>query len=123
MAVRRIPAEIGGIPILVEAVTVAGDEETSRMPTRQQAAELFDRAQAVIESMAKSTAEMARKVAVDASRPDQVEVQFGLKFSTQAGIVFASAATEASLAVKIIYGRGASEDEGDENRRAEAVVA
>ena len=93
------------------------------MPTRQQTAELFDRAQAVIESMARSTAEMARKVALDASRPDQVEVQFGLKFSTQAGVVFASAATEASLAVKIVYGTGASQGEGDDNPRAEEAVA
>lgn len=121
MAVRRIPAEINGVSVLVEAVTVVGDEETSRLPSRQQAEELFEKAQAVIEGMAISTAAMARKVAANASRPDQVEIQFGLKFSTQAGIVFASAATEASLSVKIVYGREASQDEGsDDSREATA---
>ncbi|MDG4779393.1 CU044_2847 family protein [Micromonospora sp. WMMD961] len=111
MSVRRIPGEINGVPVLVEVVPI-GDEYTSTRPAQQKAEELFVKAQSVIEGMVASTAEMMRSAAYRAARPSQVEVQFGLKFSTQAGVIFASAASEASLNVKLVFGSvGVADDE------------
>ena len=107
---KAIPAEIGGIPISVEVVTAPGDEATSRIPRQDRAKELFERAEAVIEQMAESTSRIAKRVSSREARPEQIEIQFGIKFSSQAGIVFASAATEASLAVKIVYGGSAASE-------------
>ncbi|WP_433129911.1 CU044_2847 family protein [Micromonospora sp. CA-240977] len=112
MSVRRIPAEINGIPVLVEAVAV-GDEYTSAKPLQDRVEDLFGKAQRVIEATIVSTSQMVRATAFRAAHPDQVEIQFGLKFSTQAGVIFTSVASEASLAVKVIFGPFVAVDEED----------
>lgn len=41
-------------------------------------------------------------------RPAEIEIEFGLKFAAEAGVVLAKTATEAHLAVKLIW-RGTTE--------------
>ncbi|TDE33883.1 hypothetical protein E1295_37580 [Nonomuraea mesophila] len=109
-----IPAEIGGVPVLIEAVAGPGREPTSRGERRTELLEdMFARAQTVIESIALSAMDVRKKLASHVIPPDQVEVQFGVKFSTQGQIVIASAGMEASLAVKLIFNGPAIVDDDD----------
>lgn len=47
--------------------------------------------------------ETLRKTSARAARPDQLEVEFGLKFSAKDDVIGAGAAGEATLRVKIVY--------------------
>lgn len=103
---RGVPVatDVGGVPVLVETVAVPGTEPTAgRRGDPEQVRQMFARAQAVIEQMAVSAVELGERIAARARKPDQLEVQFGLKFSASGHVVLASAATEASLNVKIVY--------------------
>ncbi|MGK5678532.1 CU044_2847 family protein [Actinoplanes sp. URMC 104] len=67
--------------------------------------ELITDAQEVVVEVARAGARAARSIAATVGDAEQLEVQFGLKFSTEGKIIFASAGTEVSLNVKLIYGR------------------
>ncbi len=108
-----VESQIGGITVYVDAVTGPGTQKTSsRTEVAERLNDMFVRAQGVIEQMALEIIDMREKLASHAHRPDQLEIQFGVKFTTQGQIIFASAAAEASLAIKIIYGNGRP-DTGD----------
>lgn len=100
-----VPSEIGGIPVLVEALQVPGTEQTSRADgAAERLQDMFSRAQDVIEQITMSVMKSQERIAARFRRPDSVELEFGLKFTAQGQIVVASAATEASLSIKITYG-------------------
>ena len=101
---RLIPVRVGDIEIEVEAVPVTGTEATSGRATRAagNVLEAFSRAQDAIIEIARSTAQMIEKAGASA-RPDRVEVEFGLKFSTSGTVIMAGVAGEASLKVTLGY--------------------
>jgi hypothetical protein len=105
---RVIPVRVGGVEIEVEAVPVAGTEQTSGRVSKAagNVADAFGRAQETIIEVARSTAEMIDRAGA-AARPDRVEVEFGLKFSASGGVIMAGVAGEATLKVTLGYDVGA----------------
>ncbi|MEV1198832.1 CU044_2847 family protein [Microbispora rosea] len=98
----------------MEATVPPGTQPTSRSERRTELLhDMFLRAQAVVEQIAFSAIEIRHKLASKANPPNQVEVQFGVKFSTQGQIIVASASTEASLAIKLIFNGNITEDDED----------
>jgi hypothetical protein len=98
---------VGGLDLLVEVVTPPGSEQTSGRLDHagQKVVGGFDRAEAAIEAIATRLAGMLDKLAERAVQPDRVEVQFGLKFTAEGGILVAGSSVEASLQVTIGYDR------------------
>lgn len=109
---RAIPVRVGDIELLVETAPVAGSEPTSRLDAAvDRAGEAFTRAQGAIVEIATSTVESIRAATARAARPDQLEVEFGLKFSAKGDVIVAGAAGEATLKVKLVYQRTLDEPE------------
>lgn len=98
-----VETEVGGIPVLVEAVAGPGFQQTGSSKPVAKLQGMFTRAEAVIEQLALTAVRIGERVAAQSARPDEVEVQFGLKFSATGDIVIASAGAEASLGVKVVY--------------------
>ena len=95
---------VGNVELLVETVAVAGSEPTSALDKAgRRVVDAFDRAEAAIVEVASSVAGTVAELAKRAARPDQVVVEFGLKFSLQGDVVVASASGEASLTVTVTY--------------------
>lgn len=110
---REIPVRVGDVEVLVETTPLAGSEPTSRVDAAvDRVGEAFIRAQNAIVEIATSTVEIIQKTTARAARPDQLEVEFGLKFSAKGDVIVAGAAGEATLRVKIVYERDLSEDPG-----------
>lgn len=112
---RLIPVRIGAITIEAEAVPLPGLDSSSGRVARpsRHVEEVFDRAQEAIVEVARSTARMI-ELAGQAARPDQLEVEFGLRFSAAGGVILAGIAGEASLKVTMTY---------DASSRANALQA
>ncbi len=125
-ASQVITVRVGDVELEVEAVPVAGTEDTWAGPGKAagNALEAFRRAQDAIIEIAKSTAEMIDKAGV-AVRPDRVDVEFGLKFSASGGVILAGASGEASLTVTLGYdvaARRAAPESGALNNEAATPV-
>ncbi|GIJ44636.1 hypothetical protein Val02_15220 [Virgisporangium aliadipatigenens] len=106
-----LPVDLNGVSVLVETTSIGGTEPTSGRNRRtERASDMFADAQTVIEEMAISALETGRRICSRAGKPDQLEIQFGLKFATQGTIIVASASAEASLVVKIVFGATPSND-------------
>jgi hypothetical protein len=118
---RSIPVRVGDVDLLVEAEPVAGTEPTSRIDSAvDRVGEAYARAQEAIVEIASSTAESIRKAAARAARPDEVEIEFGLRFSVQGDVIVASAAGEATLRVRLTYQPGIAPTGGDSGTSAGA---
>jgi len=100
-----IPVRVGDIEVLVETTAVAGTQPTAKgsEPT-ERVVDAFDRAKETILEIATSTAGLISEAAQRGARPDQLEVEFGLKFSVQGKIIVAGATAEAALVVRLTYG-------------------
>ncbi|MFC0623263.1 CU044_2847 family protein [Kribbella deserti] len=98
-----VETEVGGIPVLVEAVVGPGFQRTGSSKPVEKLQGMFTRAEAVIEQLALTAVQIGERVAAQSARPDEIEVQFGLKFSATGDIVIASAGAEASLGVRVVY--------------------
>lgn len=113
-----VPTQIHGVHVLVEALPESGAEPTSRTRRVESAQDMFARAQEVIQQVALSVVELREGLAAHARTPDQIELQFGIKFTAKGNIVLAGAGIESSIAVKVIYGRQPADDgetgDGDE---------
>lgn len=104
MASRLLPLRVGDVDLLVETVSVAGSEPTSRLRNASgRVVDAFDHARDAIVEIATATGEAVGRMTHAATRPEQVEVEFGLKFSTQGTVVVAGASGEASLVVRLRY--------------------
>ena len=105
---QTIPVRVGTVDMLMEVTPVAGTQPTSAADRlANHLATAFDRAQHAIEEVAVSAARTVGRVAERAGRPDQMEVEFGVKVSAKGDVVLVGTAAEASLKVKIIYGSAA----------------
>ncbi|MGH3390349.1 MAG: CU044_2847 family protein [Actinomadura sp.] len=95
---------------MIEVVPAAGSESTSRLEDMGgRALDAFDRARDAVVAIAASTAEAIDRLHERAVRPEQVEVEFGLKFSAQGGVVVAGVSGESTLVVKVTYQGSPSE--------------
>lgn len=104
MAVAAVPMRVGGEELLVEVVQVAGSEPTSRVDAaRERVVDAFDRARAAIVAVGTSTVQTAGELARRAAAPEQIEVEFGIKFSVQGNVIVAGGSGEATLTVRLTY--------------------
>src|SRR5437899_2572910 len=105
-----VPVRVGGVEVLVETVPVPGSERTAGRldDAGRRVIEAFDRAQEAIVEIATQLAGTVSTMGQRAVRPDHVEVQFGLSFTAQGGVVVAGASAEASLQVTVSYDRAAT---------------
>ena len=101
---QTIPVRIGGIEVLVETTPVAGTEPTSKgSAATEHVVDAFERAKETILEVAASTAGLIGDAARRGARPDQLQVEFGLKFSVRGSIIVAGATAEAALVVRLTY--------------------
>lgn len=105
MTSRLLPVRAGDVDLMIETVPAVGSESTSRLVdgAGERVLDAFDRARDAVVAIATSTAEAIDRLHGRAVHPEQVEVEFGLKFSAQGGIVVAGASGEATLVVKVTY--------------------
>jgi hypothetical protein len=104
---------VGDIDLLVETTPVAGSQQTGRIDTAtQHVADAFARAQAAIVEIASSTVDTIRRSACAAAHPDEVKVEFGVKFSAKGDVIVAGVAGEATLKVTLTYRASAAESPG-----------
>ncbi|MFJ8629591.1 CU044_2847 family protein [Streptomyces sp. NPDC093568] len=115
MAGVLVPTHVGGVEVLVETVPVPGSERTSGRleEAGQRVVEAFDRAQDTITAFASQLAGTLAAMGERTVRPDHVEVQFGLSFTAQGGIVVAGVGSQASLQVTLAYDRPATPPPAD----------
>jgi hypothetical protein len=101
---NSVPMLIDGITLLVEVTPGAGTENTSKLGQAQEAlVSAFDGAQRAIVAIAKSTASTAGQLGLEALKPQELEVKFGLKFAAEGSVILAGASGEASLEVTLKY--------------------
>jgi hypothetical protein len=103
-ATRLINVTVGEVEIAVETVPAPASELTFGRNAQGRAREAFIRAQEAILEVARSTAEMIDGAAAVGVRPDQVELEFGLRFSAAGGVILAAASDQSSLHVTLTYG-------------------
>ncbi|MER5472438.1 CU044_2847 family protein [Streptomyces sp. NPDC002935] len=104
MTTRLLPVRVGDVELLVETVPVPGSEPTSRLgDAGRQVVDSFELARDAVVEIATSTAQAVGRLRDQVVRPDQVEVEFGLKFSAQGNVIVAGASGEASLVVRMTY--------------------
>ena len=104
MASNVVPIQIGDAQVLIEVVSVAGTEPTSKPgDAAQKVLGAFETVKDTIVDMAVSTKEVIDKTVDRAVRPDHLEIQFGLKVSAQGNVIVAGASAEASITVKLTY--------------------
>jgi len=90
--------------VLVSAVQVPGTEPTSAADrARDHAVDALERAGSAIEAVAKSTVETANRLRKAAVSPASVEVELGIAFTVEGGVVVAGGGVEASLVVHLTY--------------------
>jgi hypothetical protein len=108
VAVQTIPVQVGETSLLVEVSQAAGSQQTSKLGDAvDRVGAAFADAQEAIVEVAASTAAMIEKVAKHAVAPQALEVEFGLKFSATGNVIVAGASGEATLQVKLVYGKPA----------------
>jgi hypothetical protein len=90
--------------VLVSTVQVPGTESTgaaARM--RERAVDALEQARDAIEAVAKSTVETVGRLRKAAIAPESIEVELGIAFTAQGGVVVAGGGVEASLVVHLTY--------------------
>ena len=104
MSDRLIPLRLGDVEVFVEVSPGVGSESTSTVAdAAARLSESFARSQQAIVEMAVSTADMVRKATSRGARPDELVLEFGLRFSAQGHVIVASVAGEATLTVRLAY--------------------
>jgi hypothetical protein len=99
-----VQMRIGEVDVLVETVPVAGTEPTSGLDAAgDRMLDALERAQATIVAIGLSTVDTIGKLALAATKPEKVEVEFGLGFSVKGNVIVASGQADATLKVKLVY--------------------
>jgi predicted RNase H-like HicB family nuclease len=95
----EFPLEEGGsIVVEVDELETGGTVRAGRGDTIEKAKETLEEALNKVVPVTKSVVEKLRSVG---SKPDEIEITFGVKLSTVAGAVIASATAEANLGVTV----------------------
>lgn len=104
MTNRLLPVRVGEVELLVESVLVPGSEPTSRTgDAARQVVDTFDQARDALVEVATRMAQAVGRLRDRAAAPEEVEIEFGLKFSAQGNVIVAGASGEASLVVRMTY--------------------
>jgi hypothetical protein len=104
MAGQVVPMRFGDVEVLVATVPVTGTEPTSTLGNAgTKALDTLGRAQDVIVGAAASAAQVLRKLASESTRPDKLEVEFGLGFSAKGNVIITGGSVDATLKVKLTY--------------------
>ncbi|GIG70255.1 hypothetical protein Pen01_65500 [Phytomonospora endophytica] len=99
-----VPMKFGEVDVLVEAVPVAGSENTSALgKAGERVVDALDVADEVITEVASRVAGTVSKLAEEAARPSRIEVEFGLKFTVSGNVFVGSASGEAAMRVLVSY--------------------
>lgn len=104
MSSKLTELRFGDEIVLVSTVQVPGTESTgaaARM--RERAVDALEQARDAIEAVAKSTVETAGRLRKAAIAPESIEVELGIAFTAQGGVVVAGGGVEASLVVHLTY--------------------
>lgn len=99
------------VEILVEELTsseespenLGGRRRGAYGPTRGATSDAFQKSMELIRHCAEQVADTVGKIR-DKARPDEVEVQLGIKIDAKAGAFIARAGTEAQLQVRLKWG-------------------
>ncbi len=103
----EFPLEEGGsILVQIDEETSGGTVRAGRDETIEKARETFEEALNRVLPAAKSVVEKLQRMG---SRPDEIEVTFGIKLSTQAGAFIASATAEANFGVCVRWTKASKE--------------
>ena len=90
--------------VMVAVVLPPGSESTSAADRiRERAVDALDQARSAIEAVAKSTVETASRLKKAAMAPASIEVELGIAFTAQGGVVVAGGGVQASIVVHLTY--------------------
>lgn len=90
--------------VMVAAVLPPGTESTGAADRiRERAVDALEQARSAIEAVAKSTVETANRLKKAAMAPASVEVELGIAFTAQGGVVVAGGGIQASIVVHLTY--------------------
>ncbi len=104
---RLTELRFGDELVLVSAVQVPGTEPTSAADqVRDRAVDALEKAKGTIEAVAKGTIETAGRLKKAAMAPESIEVELGLAFTVQGGVIVAGGGVTASLVVHLTYNLG-----------------
>jgi len=97
-----VPVRFGGVTLLVQAtpVTVVGSEATS---VASRAAAAYDQVEQAILGVAESVAGTIGHVMEGHRTPKQIQVQFGMSVSAEAGAWVVKGSTGATLSISLTY--------------------
>lgn len=96
------PLEAGG-NVLIEVEEEGGASITRGLHPSDMVEAVGNSFDAAIEAIKPAAVAVANKFRNFADAPEDVEVEFGLKFTGQAGAFIASASTEAQFRVKMVW--------------------
>jgi hypothetical protein len=96
------PLESGGY-VVIEVEEGAGRAVTRGLHASDVIETVGNSFEAAIEAIRPAAVAVASKLRNFADAPEDVEVEFGLKFAGQAGAFIASASTEAQFRVKMVW--------------------
>jgi hypothetical protein len=94
-----------GSTVAVEAEPLSGEEELISIGREEIVVETQKRFTEALSSTAAASREVLETFSMQL-KPNSLELSFGLKFSAKAGIVLASADSEATIAVKAVWKPG-----------------
>ena len=111
MATRMMPVQVGDLDLLIETTIVPGAESTTSGLGKagDKVLSAFDAAQDAIVEMAVKLAGSVQAMGRRAVHPKEVQVEFGLCFGSNGGIIIAGASIEGSFKVTITYDRDQQE--------------
>jgi Trypsin-co-occurring domain 1 len=93
----------GGGNVLIEADDGAGNKVTRGLHPGEIIETVSTSLEAAIEAIKPAAVAVASKFRSFTDAPENVEVEFGLKFAGQAGAFIASASTEAQFRIKLVW--------------------
>ena len=103
----EFPLEEGGsIVVQIDEPETGGTIRAGRDETIEKVKDTFEEALNRVLPAAKSVVEKLRSME---SRPDEIEINFGIKLSTQAGAFIASTTAEANFGVTVHWTKGSKE--------------
>ncbi|WP_194904355.1 CU044_2847 family protein [Catenulispora rubra] len=107
MAQPYLESDIDGVTVLIETTdSPSGITNTAgRGRSVEAVADAFAASQQAIERIAAQVAATGARIAAKVSAPEQMEIQFGIKFSANGHVILAGIGAEATLNVKLTYAR------------------
>lgn len=99
---EAIPVKVGDTTVFIEMEEAYGTELTSAEQVLRGAEDAFNRAKETILTVSSNIVEGIKKLD-NAVTPSQFTLEFGVKFRVDGTVMLASAGTEATLKVTMIY--------------------